>query len=272
MNLLTVDGYKSIFRSVVDRYKAQFGQRFTYEKLANACGLQKTYLSRVLNGHLHLNADQCYLGCEFLQLNSVEKRYTCLQHALETSAVPARKKELEREIQKLRKEHLRTDRVLAEKTDFSDALGWTYFSNANLQLVYLFLTVEAFAVRPVDIAERIGISEFELQQLLLKLQSMGLVKSQNGQFLVQPFLRHLGDDSPFINSFRQAHRIKTLGRLQSPPRDDDYFFSAIFSADESAARTVKKALLEAVAQTQKAVAKAGETDIYQINLDFVNWT
>jgi len=272
MEIFSQESYKSIIRIVVDEYKRQFGQKFTYEKLAHACGIQKTYLSRILNGPTHFTADQCFQACDFLGLNEAETEFMILLHAIETTHVPKRRRILEQELKELRRKTLRSESVLSSQTDFSESFGWEYFGNANLQLVYLFLTVPRFRNQPKQIAQFIGLNELELQQILIKLQSLGILKTVGGKYHVEQFSRHLSKDSPYINLYRLTNRLKVVNRLQTPPNQDDYFFSAMFSADAETVAKIHRALLEVVAKTQKAVADAQETDVYQLNLDLIHWT
>src|SRR6478609_4763241 len=98
MNIFELNGYREVLRaSVLDR-KQRFGRVYTFAKLAKACRLQRTYLSAVLLGNGHLNADQVFLAGRFLEMTAEELRYTSLLNEWERSIVADRRAELAGEI------------------------------------------------------------------------------------------------------------------------------------------------------------------------------
>src|SRR5438067_732825 len=110
MRVYDCDSYKSFLRtSLLQKKQAVSSSRYTYERMARACGIQKTYLSRVLNSDAsHLSDDQLYLACRFLGVGLVERDFLLLLRDWERSSVPERKAELAARIASQREKHQRS--------------------------------------------------------------------------------------------------------------------------------------------------------------------
>lgn len=67
--------YKILLKNSLETKKSSLGRAFTYESMAKACRIQKTYLSRVLNRDGDLSRDQLYRACEFLGFSAAEKEF-----------------------------------------------------------------------------------------------------------------------------------------------------------------------------------------------------
>src|SRR5690349_11834242 len=97
MQVYESKSYKTYLRdALLQKKQAVSASRYTYDRMARACGIQKTYLSRVLNSDgSHLSDDQLYLACRFLGVGIEEREFLLLLRDCERSSVPERKAELQ---------------------------------------------------------------------------------------------------------------------------------------------------------------------------------
>jgi hypothetical protein len=75
MKLARYTDYRSLFREESHAFKQKFGSEKSLSRLADYCGVQKTYLSAVLGHRAHFSRDQLFLACDFLRLSESEKSY-----------------------------------------------------------------------------------------------------------------------------------------------------------------------------------------------------
>jgi hypothetical protein len=253
----------------------QFGSRFTFERMALACGIQKTYLSKVLNTSAHLNPDQLYSACEYLQLNTLETEFLLLLRESELTTNSKRATLLNAKVDKIRNDNLKSESVIKVTKDGSvDRHKWEYYTNIDLQLVHMFMTIPSFAKDPNQICQKIGINSVLLQAILLSLQSWQIIRFDNGTYHVSDPKLHLPEDSPVFLAFGILNRIKTIEKIRQTKIDesDDYFFSVIFSASKELQRKFKKMLLDVLKDLQSEVIASKSEEIYQLNIDFFKWS
>ncbi len=277
MNIYEFEDYKSALRSVMAERRNQFGSRFTFERMAEACGVQKTYLSKVLNSSAHLNPDQLFSAGEYLKLNSSETDFLLLLRDNQIALNSKRASALKEKVQKIRNENLKTDSVIEVVPESSiESRKWEYYTDVDLQLVHLFMTVASFAKDPPSICLKIGITEPRLESILLKLQNWRLIQFTEGSYQVKDPKLHLSEDSPVFLAFGILNRIKTLEKLrQLPPLkadNNDYFFSVVFSAEAKFQTKLKRKFLEVLKETQADVIHSKAEQVYQLHIDFFRWS
>ncbi|NDC39730.1 MAG: hypothetical protein EBZ48_17105, partial [Proteobacteria bacterium] len=111
MNVFHEKSYRSAIEKLVVSRK-HLDSRMRFSLLADHMRVQKSYLSKVLGGKAHLNADQLHLACQYLGLNEEESRYLQMTLEHERSVLTERKLELEREMEKARGSQLESEKHL----------------------------------------------------------------------------------------------------------------------------------------------------------------
>ena len=275
MNIYEYEEYKQCLRSLMASRQQQFGARFTFEKMALACGIQKTYLSKVLNSSTHLNPDQLYSACEYLKLSTIETEFILLLRDSEIAINPKRASLLKTKITKIRNENMKTESVIqVAQVGSVERNKWEYYTDVDLQLVHMFMTIPAYSKDPNQICPKIGIDSNRLQSILLKLQNWQIVQFSDGIYHVNDPKLHLPEDSPVFLAFGILNRIKTIEkiRLTKADKSDDYFFSVMFSASKRLQGKFKKKLLDLLKELQGEVIESKSEEIYQLNIDFFKWS
>ena len=75
MNLFQLADYRDAIRQRLLELKAQ-NPSSSFQNLAKRCGVQKTYLSRVLSGgKAELSSDQLFLALDYLGFPEPEREY-----------------------------------------------------------------------------------------------------------------------------------------------------------------------------------------------------
>lgn len=275
MNAYDFEDYKEALKTLLNSRKAQFGSRFTFERMAAACGIQKTYLSKVMNGGGQLNGDQLYSACEFLKLPFEETEYLLDLRDWQLSQNKTRAERIKAKLEEIKKRHLKTESsiVVSQEQSVQNQL-WEYYTDIDLQLTHLFLTVPQFSENSSAITEKIGISEDRLKNILLKLQNWKIVRYEKGKYVADNPKLHLSEDSPAFITFGILNRIKTLEKLRKRDSEitNEYFFSVFFSAETAFQNRFKKKLLELLKETQTQVVASKPQEVYQLNIDFFRWS
>lgn len=274
METFSKNSYKLILKQAVEDKKAVIGaSAISFQGLASACGIQKTYLSRVLNSDAHLSSDQLFLGLNYLGLSREESNYVMLLHQWERSSVPARRESLETELRKMRSANTKTEKHL--KTDISlqdKAESTAYYLNVNAQLVHMFLTIPHFADAPSAIAQALRISDSAIADILRLLSQLGIITYKNGRVVILREALHLPKDALLSIPYRTMMRLKALENIQNQSTTDPYGYSLFFSADDDARAAIQGLFFEFLKKSEQIIRPAKCRKVFQMQFDLIDWT
>ncbi len=274
MNCYAYSDYKKCCRDVLQAKRKSLGARFTYEKMAKACGIQKTYLSRVLNGDAHLSDDQLYHAAQFLGFGKEERRFLGLLLDFQKSTSEARRAELKEEIDEIKARKVRSEAYLtsAKVEAGAGADLASYFLDPAVLLTHMFLAIPRFRANPQLIREQLRLTGETFARVLTKLEELGMVSlTKDGYQLVRESL-HLPSDSPLYPAYRMLQRMKSVERMQSLDQQQSYNFSVLFTADEKARNTIRTRFLELLKDVEGVAGEAADQEVYQMNFDLFDWS
>ena len=186
--------YRNFIREFVEK-KKRFGDKITYESLANSLRIQKSYLSKVLSGKARLSSDQAYLLAKFLKLDNEELEYFNLLIELDSTSLEIRKKEISKKIEAIQnkknrpKEHLNSDKI------FNDPDTSKYYFDPLHQLIHVALTIKEFQKEPEKLLKSLNISKERLNHVLTNLEKMQVISIHNKKVEVLIDNVHLDEDS-----------------------------------------------------------------------------
>lgn len=273
MNIFNILKYKAILKAKLVDLKAKKPGRYTFEALARACRVQKTYLSKVLNHDGNLSADQLYRACEFLKFSEDEFDYIYLVYEYETTQVDLRKKKIFEKITAYRRKYEVTEsHIEAEIQKNSQTENLTnYYADPHLILVHMFCTVERFAKNPDSIGEFLGISKQRTAEIVTELCEMGVLKRSRNSIEVLKDNTHLSKLDTMYKVYRLQTRMKAL-ELMNKEENPYYSFSVVFSSTARVREHIQENFMNFLKQTQKLVQNGEEEEVYQMNFDLLNWT
>ncbi len=273
MDVFNSTDYKYFLREALHEKRRQVNASFTYERMARACGINKTYLSRVLNSEAaHLSEEQLYLAATYLGLDSEQQDYIQILRGLQKSSNAHYRDRLQKKLDMMRSAHQRSESHLsAEKTDANTDLS-PYYLDPNVMLTHVFLAVERFRKDVKSLALQLNLSDEYLAQILTKLEQMKFIQFTKDGYAMLKESTHLPVDSPLYYPYRFMQRVKSLERIQKISRETSYNFSVVFSADEQARWQIKAKFLEFLEFVSKVSDAAEDQEVYQMNFDLFDWS
>jgi hypothetical protein len=272
MSIFDFNDYKAAIKWSLTQLKKR-DHRANSRALAEACRVQKTYLSRVLNRDAHLNADQLHLANQYLGLNQKERKYVSLIHEADRSVLIDRKEALLREAKKIRTKASNTENYLsADALDENALHASRYYLDPTMQLIHLFLTIPKYAKNPRLIEEKLDIAREDLEERLAKLAGLKIINWDGKKCVVIKGLLHLSRDSEVYPVYRVLTRIKALEKIQKSTSKKDYSYSLLLSADEATRKIIHNRFLEFLKELEPVIKAAPETEVYQLNFDLLSWS
>lgn len=273
MNIFKYLNYKAILKEKIKDLKEVRRGRFTFEALARACRIQKTYLSKVLNHDGNLNSDQLFRACEFLQFNEDETDYIFLTYEFENTQVESRKNKIRQKISSYKNKYEVTESHIEVETQaVAPSVELTnYYADPNFILVHMFCTVDRFSRSPQLIAEFLGISQERNLEIINELCQMGVLKKTNGSVEVLKDNTHLSKLNVLYKVYRSQMRLKAIEKLNKN-ENSQYSFSVVFSSSKAVRADIQQRFMNFLKETQKSVQSNEEQEVYQMNFDLLSWS
>lgn len=263
--------YREYLKDLTQALKER-GDGFTLGNLAGACGIQNPYLSKVFRGDADLNADQLFLACEYLQLESEESQY--LQLLLETcrAQVPRRKRQLMAQIESLQNQYRQTKKhIRFEAPQIQNAAREEYFLDPYLQLIYAALTIPKYQENLTLICETMSIPKAKLEYGLARLEAIGMIVKQGPGYQITQSHFHLSKQDPLCRPYQHLLRIKSIEHLMRLPTEASYNFVWTISMDEKTRARIQDAFLKFLEQANAWVHAAPSEKLFQINFELFPW-
>lgn len=274
-DLARASGYKEILRQRVEQLKERRGQGISYQRMADACGIQKTYLSRLFNdGKTHLSADQLFLAMKYLGLSEEDAELTELFWNWERAGTEARRKDLRAKLDAALRERQKAEKVVSAKKVMAaggDAIN-EYYLDPFQQLVHGFLMIPRYRQNPEAIARKLGLTQARMNGIIKKLLRMGLIEEGAKGYTLTQMRLHLTPDSPVYYPYRALMRLRSLDLMQRRSHEESYGLSVIFTGSALSRKKVQSRFLEFLKDVEKEVQGDPDEEVYQLNFDLVSWT
>lgn len=268
------DDYRKLLKNVVNDRKERFGKAYSFQAMAKACKVEKTYLARVLNTEKsNLNDDQLFRACKYLSFNEAETDYVQLLQQLARSSDREKRGRLERKILAIREQQARSDsRLDVERLVESSEDSSAYYLDPYMQVVHMLLFIERYRKDLRLIAKDLRIDDNYLTKILTALEGLQIISYEKGIYHVKKNNLHLSGESPIYRAYRYLLRLKGMERTNQLDDKSSFHFSVIFTADEPTRKKIHQRLLEFLSWAQQEVSVAPQEGVYQLSLDLFPWS
>ncbi len=261
--------YRENLKHYLLEKKQTFGKAFSHKGMAEHCRVQKTYLSTALGGKGHLNEDQVFLACDYLNLSDVDREEVETQHKIERSVSSSRVSLLKNKLKKLRATKEKSESHI--DVQVADQNSEKYFFDPNTMLAHMFLTVESYRLQPKEIQKALDLSDKQFAQTCQILEELNIIKVKDGKYLVLKDDIHLPSTSPICKIHQRLMRLKSLERQAKCESSESYSLSITFSSDEGSRQWVKEEFFKFLKKVKKKVGASDEKEVYQMNFDLFPW-
>jgi uncharacterized protein (TIGR02147 family) len=236
-------------------------------KLAEACGCQRSYFSKMLSEHVHLLPDHAFGLCEFWQMSDDEEQYfmTLLEYA--RSGSPRFRKRLENKLKKIKvdQENLikRLNRPsLQDATD--DKL--IYYSIWYYSAIHILISIPEFQ-SPFEIAKRLQLPIVIVHHTLEQLRQFDLVTKENDKWKITRADLHLAKNSPLIGLHHNNWRQRAVLDAQISG-GENLHYTVVQTMSHKSFQKLKQRMLFLIDEFAKEASPSKEEEIFNFNLDF----
>lgn len=248
MNVYECANYKDFLAGIVGQEPKGIVSR-----LAEAAGCQRSYMSDVLRGKVHLTPDHAHGIAAYLKLPPRERDLflDLVHHA--RAASKAYKAMLAARIERERESRLRlTERVGGERRETPHR----YYTSWHHAALHVATSVPELATVKA-LSTRFGVAEDAVRAILATLVEDGLVIEAKGRYSYG-YARgapHLPDDSP-LSRMNHAN-WRTLGLSRPWRAEGEVHYSSVFAVEKKDYRRLQAELVGFVQAQREAIAGSG---------------
>ncbi len=245
----------------------------TYQSLAEATRIPKSYLSKVLSETANLNADQAYSLGKELHLDNNELKYFLLLLERDRSSLKARQEELQVEIEAIQQKHLQTQNYLSHANPTEHCVDLApYYHTPWAQIVHIGLTVPRFATNPELLRITLKMESHEFLRTLRVLESIKLIiPGANGYETKMP-RTHLTPDSPHYHPWKLQQDALVSAAFLNKQDQRHYGFNVTFSCTEKLRTEIRRKFLEFIKSVEEQSVLAPAEQVLQLRFDLFSWT
>lgn len=242
------------------------GGRGMRSQLASSIGCQVAYVSQILNGHLHLSVEQAVKVNKFLAHSKDEGNFFLLLVQLARAGDVATREHFREQLEaELAKRLLLTRRLgMAEGLRPEDQVK--YYSAWFYSAVHILVTIPAFQTK-LAIAGKLGLSPEAVAEILDFLVRTALVEQRGDHFVPGPSQIHLDQHSSLTARSHANWRIRVLGALDVPKKEDVHY-TGVFSLSAADAFRIKALILQQIEEVIAVVKPSKEEQLGIFCVDF----
>lgn len=255
------------YKRLLSRLLEQDGQtRGIISRAADAIGCQRSYLSQVLHGKVHLTRDQAWGLCRFFHLNPDESTYFETLVDFERASSAAYKKYLEDKLDILRKDASQIAKQFSESAGFSEPDALDYFASWLPSAVHILTSIKEYQ-DPAKIAARLQINPERVREALQQLEEKGLVKHEKNRWVFGKGVGYVPRESTYVTLHHQNWRQEAVEDARSS-KSEGMHYTMVQSISKKDFEALKGVVLEFIARAKK-IAEPSEPELLTtMNIDF----
>jgi uncharacterized protein (TIGR02147 family) len=260
-DLFQYTDYKNYLRNRVDSSE----EKGIVRVMAEAVGCQRSYISQVMNGKVHLTKDQAWGLCEFWKLGSLEAEYFLLLVEHARAATRSYRAQMERDLERIRRsrDDLKSRMKREEIQNPKDAA--LYYSAWYHSAIHILLSIPGFH-SPEAIAKKLGLSVKLVENCLENLKQLDLAKESLGKWQFEGKGIHITRKSSYVVFHHSNWRQRAVLSAQQED-ENSIHFTNVQSVSREAYEELKNRLREFVDQANKLIEPSAEEKLICFNCD-----
>lgn len=241
------------YRDFIKNWLEESGERGSRVRLANAAGCSPSWMSRALNGDVHLTPDQALAIATEMDLSETETELFINLVDLERASTPALRKRIQKKIDSLKRDSRKLNASIRSESNVSDEHASRYYSTWVYPAIHVACMVKSQT--SAEIAKMLRLGDRVVSPALRELQAMTLLESESGRWRATSRSLHLSADHPVANVANRAWRERTIQHLLEGSSDGLHYAGVhcLSQVDvEKIYATLKKTILEARAKIDRS--------------------
>jgi len=247
------------------KMNAQLEKWGLISKMASAAGCQRSHLSRVLKGQIHLTLEQANGLCDFFDLNDDESEYFLALVELARAGTPSLKARIKKKLERIKRSQEDLSRRLNQPSIGIQEKEVTYYSAWYWTAIHIIVSIPQYqSVK--TIAQRLSMDESTVRFCLETLEQFGFVKKQGATWQFASQSIHLPKRSPLIGIHHSNWKSRSLLSAQNPS-DDGVHYTVVQSLSKEDYTVLKHMLVETIDNFSAIASPSKEEELICFSCD-----
>lgn len=264
MSFFQADSYKAIMADALTGAE----NRGLLTRAAEALGCQRSYLSRVLLGELHLTPDHAFALCEFLNYGEEKRIFFQLLVERERAGSRTYRLHLDKRVSELRQAHQNLANQTGRKNLTQSDLQVRYFSSWIWTAVHFLTSIPKFQA-PDVLAHHLGLPLTLVKNCLSSLKNDDFVKQDKQKWIYSGGEFHLDKGAANLLLHHQNWRARAMLDAQND-QTEGVHYTAVQTLSRADAAKIKEKLLSFIAETSRIAGPSNPEEAVVLTIDLFN--
>lgn len=257
------------YRELVDfqlGYRKERRPRGAIKALAEKLRCHPTFIAQVLKERAEFSAEQGFEFCQYFQFTLEQQDFFLTLLARDRAANTKLKEYYQKRIDTL----IEAQRDLKPQKNQPEmqigSFEAEYFGNWAYQAIHA-LTQIPRCQSSTAIAKAVKLPNEEVNEILKRLEVMGLVKYEKSSWQSTLDSLHLSKESPFIRYLHSTWKAKLLSDIQNGAVTEGTRFSGLITVSEKDYQRIRGILVGAITSIRKTVEASSSEEAYVLSID-----
>lgn len=251
--------YKKYLKSLFE------SQRGLLSRMAEAIGVQRSYLSRVTSDKHQLTADQTFKLTRYLNFSDPEQDYFMTLVEFDKASDGGLREHLKKRLHSL-KEAQESKVKGNQRPELNELPDILYFSSWKWTAIHFLTSIQEFQ-SPQSIANKLKLPEKEVRQGLELLLKKNYVKKLGDRWIYQGGEYHLKKDSGLVLINHQNWRLKAVRDAEDFSKESLHY-TLLHTVSKKAIPKIKEILLKAIEEANAQLKGGPDEDLVAILIDY----
>lgn len=261
----TASSYREIINDCLG-YRNKRRPRGVIKKLADSLRCHSTFIAQVLNGRADFSAEQGLEISRHFAFSPDQQEFFLTLLLRDRSGTKTLKEYYQKKLDYIHESRRDLKSKVQPKEDLSGAFEAEYFGNWIYQAAHALTQVDRYQ-SAAALSKVLGRSIEEIGSILLRLQTMDLVKQHGTSWESTLTSLHLSKDSPFIRALHTGWKTKLLTDLQTATMLEGTHYSGVITVTSKDYERVRDVLVKSIADIRKVVEGSTSENAYVLSLD-----
>ncbi len=264
MTVFDYQDYRKFLKDIIDLRDGQ-GRGFR-SYLSQQIGVQRTFISQVLNGDAHFNLEHGEAVGRILSLTSEEIDFFLLLIAYARAGTFQLRERLQNQINTIKEARMVLKNRFKEKDTLTVKDKLEYYSSWLYGAIRVLVTIPQFQNR--DSVERyFNLPREQVSAAIDFLISRGLISEDKGHLVPTEKHMFLGNDTKLVAKHHTNWRMRAIQSLDFERRTDLHF-SAVNSLSREDVQKIRESLVKTIEDIRQTVKDSKEECLYTLCIDF----
>ncbi|MDZ4661607.1 MAG: TIGR02147 family protein [Pseudomonadota bacterium] len=264
LDLFSFHGYRNYLKAWIEH--ARENQTSNLSRLAEAIGVNPSFLAHVQSGLKNLSFEQAALISKIFNHTNLEREYFFALVQIERAGTQLLKTYWESKKDAILEERSRVKSRVGKHLELTSEDRAIFYSSWIYVAVFVATAINDGQTLD-QIASRFSLDRSKAEEILNFLESNGICGRENSIYKMAQNSVYISNDSPLVVKHHTNWRMKGIQKMDSRQKNE-LFYTSPMSISASDFERIRELLLKSIESSQKIAHASAAEEVFCLNLDF----